>query len=320
MPRRIVQKWRPPLLVVLGGTLAAVLTLPPAGLIAVRSLSPALGFRTSALLVTASVILVTAILAFLLWRLLLRPVTALAARTEALSAGDDTALAPLEHYGTSELEHLGESVLTMAATLQNREAAVRSFTDHVTHEFKSPLTAIRGAAELLELADPGNESLRANILAATARMEQLLAALRKIAAARAPLHHGTTTLSAVLPEIVRPSLSQSATGEHIPLPLAAEGLRIVLTHLIENAAEHGATQIDLHVSARQEGPRLTVSDNGPGISPGNRDRVFTPFFTTRREKGGTGMGLAIARTLLQAHGGSISLADSQHGATFVIDF
>jgi two-component system OmpR family sensor kinase len=307
MPRRIVQKWRPPLLVVLGGTLAAVLTLPPAGLIAVRSLSPALGFRTSALLVTASVILVTAILAFLLWRLLLRPVTALAARTEALSAGDDTALAPLEHYGTSELEHLGESVLTMAATLQNREAAVRSFTDHVTHEFKSPLTAIRGAAELLELADPGNESLRANILAAAARMEQLLAALRKIAAARVPLHHGTTTLSAVLPEIVRPGLSQSTTGEQI-------------THLIENAAEHSATQIDLHVSARQEGPRLTVSDNGPGISPGNRDRVFTPFFTTRREKGGTGMGLAIARTLLQAHGGSISLADSQHGATFVIDF
>ena len=94
----------------------------------------------------------------------------------------------------------------------------------------------------------------------------------------------------------------------------------MLTHLIENAAEHGATQIGLHVSADPEGPRLTVSDNGPGISPGNRDRIFTPFFTTRREKGGTGMGLAIARTLLQAHGGSISLGDSQNGTTFVIDF
>ncbi|MFZ1661139.1 MAG: HAMP domain-containing sensor histidine kinase [Paracoccaceae bacterium] len=320
MPRRIVQKWRPPLLVVLGGTLAAVLTQPPAGLIAVRNLSPALGFRSSALLVTASVILVTAILAFLLWRLLLRPVTALAARTEALSAGDDAALAPLEHYGTTELEHLGESVLTMAATLQNREAAVRSFTDHVTHEFKSPLTAIRGAAELLELSDTGNESLRANILAATSRMEHLLAALRRIAAARAPLHRGNTTLSAILPEIARPGLTQTTSGEHVPIPLASDGLRIVLTHLIENAVEHGATQIDLHTTEHREGPRLTISDNGSGISPGNRERVFTPFFTTKREKGGTGMGLAIARTLLQAHGGSIVLGDSQKGATFIIDF
>jgi signal transduction histidine kinase len=219
MPRRIVQKWRPPLLVVLGGTLAAVLTLPPAGLIAVRSLSPALGFRTSALLVTASVILVTAILAFLLWRLLLRPVTALAARTEALSAGDDTALAPLEHYGTSELEHLGESVLTMAATLQNREAAVRSFTDHVTHEFKSPLTAIRGAAELLELADPGNESLRANILAATARMEQLLAALRKIAAARAPSTTAPRRCPRSFPKSCAPAFPKARRANTSPSPL-----------------------------------------------------------------------------------------------------
>jgi signal transduction histidine kinase len=53
-----------------------------------------------------------------------------------------------------------------------------------------------------------------------------------------------------------------------------------------------------------------------GISPGNRDRVFEPFFTTRREAGGTGMGLQIVRSMLAAHGGTIKLLPSEAGATF----
>jgi two-component system, OmpR family, sensor kinase len=61
-----------------------------------------------------------------------------------------------------------------------------------------------------------------------------------------------------------------------------------------------------------------VHDDGPGISPGNRDRVFDPFFTTRREQGGTGMGLAIVSALLQAHGGSIMLEQSDAGARFMV--
>jgi len=62
--------------------------------------------------------------------------------------------------------------------------------------------------------------------------------------------------------------------------------------------------------------RVTVADNGEGISPGNRDRVFEPFFTTRREVGGTGMGLQIVRSLLTAHGGTIQLVPSDGGAVF----
>lgn len=326
MPRRIIKKWRPPLYLVLGGVLGAVLTAPLAGLLAVRFLSGTFGFRHAALLIAVLVIVMTAVLGYLLWRLILRPVTALAARAEALQSGDASTLIPLPHYGTRELRHLGQSVLDMAATLHNRTAAIRSFTDHVTHEFKTPLTAIRGAAELLDTGDASGENrqLQATILGATARMEQLLAALRQMAAAREPLYRGETSLSALLPTLSRdfPHLTFHSTGAQITLPLATQGLAIVLHHLSENAAEHGARQVTLAAQTRSDGPALTVSDDGAGISPGNRARVFQPFFTTKRDAGGTGMGLSIAHTLLQAHAATLRLADTNAGTGthFVIEF
>jgi len=59
-----------------------------------------------------------------------------------------------------------------------------------------------------------------------------------------------------------------------------------------------------------------VADDGPGISQANQPRIFTPFFTTARERGGTGLGLSIARSLLEAHGGSIELLGGGTGAVF----
>ena len=324
MPRRIIKKWRPPLLLVLGGVLGAVLIAPLAGLAAVRVLSAILGFRQSAIVIAIVVVIMTSAMGYLLWRLILRPVTALAARAELLQSGDASALAPLEHYGTRELRHLGQSVLDMAATLHNREAAIRSFTDHVSHEFKTPLTAIRGASELLNTGVTDDDSLRlyATILAATDRMEQLLTALQRIASAREPLYRGQTSLSAVMPTLARdfPQLPFHAAGDDIALPMAADGLVIVLRHLTENAAEDHATRVTFTAQSDASGATLMVSDDGRGISNGNRAHVFKPYFTTKRDTGGTGMGLSIAQTLLQAHSASLRLADSDVGTTFVIEF
>jgi signal transduction histidine kinase len=61
---------------------------------------------------------------------------------------------------------------------------------------------------------------------------------------------------------------------------------------------------------------VKVVDNGEGVSPNNRAQIFDSFFTTRRESGGTGMGLAIVRAMLDAHGGSIRLIDSEQGTAF----
>jgi two-component system, OmpR family, sensor kinase len=297
MPGGIGRKWRPPLMLVLGGTLGAVLALPLAGLLALRVMQPLFGFRHSALMIGAAILIATAVLGYLLWRLLLRPVRALAAHAHAVRRGE--AADPPLHYGTAELGDLGRAVLDMAAALQNREAALRTYSDHVTHEMKTPLTAIIGAAEMLE-DSPDDARLVGAITAAATRMQAQLTALQRSAAVRDPGYHGVTTLGAVVPGLRDAfDLRIVVQGEAQTLPLAADGLEIVLRQLLQNAGAHGAGVVTLTATPGT----LRVQDDGTGVSEGNRDRIFDPFFTTRRADGGTGMGLAIAQCADGARGG-----------------
>ncbi|WP_040849446.1 sensor histidine kinase, partial [Nitrospirillum viridazoti] len=101
---------------------------------------------------------------------------------------------------------------------------------------------------------------------------------------------------------------------------SAENVMILFSHLADNAGRHGATALDITVAFRDWAVVVTVADNGHGISPANRDRVFDAFFTTRRDSGGTGMGLHIVQSLLRAHGGDIRLGDAPEsgGAVFEV--
>jgi two-component system, OmpR family, sensor kinase len=324
LPNGIDRKWRPSLLFVLSGALAAVLALPLGGLLALRALIGTLGFRHSALLIGALVLVVTVILGMLLWRLLLNPITALAEQAAAVTNGQSKAMTPLHHYGTQELRDLGQSVLAMATTLQNREATIRSFADHVTHELKSPITAIKGAAEVLDdvaLSDQ-DRRLLGTIMTAANRMELQLGALRQMAAAREPMHFGEVCLDDLLGHLRKHSagLDIRCMGGGVALPLNATGLTAVLEQLLANAAAHGATWVDLTAAQTATGTSLVVQDNGIGISEGNRAQVFLPFFTTRRDTGGTGMGLSIVQALLRTHHAQIALLPAKTGAGFRIDF
>ena len=185
----------------------------------------------------------------------------------------------------------------------------------------------RGAAELLEADEdlpPGAERLVSTIAGAEKRAVKLLGAARSIAAARMPEHRGTTRLV----DCVRPlemrvdKLEIKILNSNAPLPLAQSGLDVVLGHIVENAEEAGATLVTLDSGENDDNAWLTVADNGPGISQGNAGQVFEPFFTTRRDSGGTGMGLAIVQTLLLAHGCRISLVEpgEGEGTKFRIDF
>lgn len=306
-------------MLVLGGSLLAVLVLPVFGLVMVNSFAPGLSGGQALLLVAVVSLVATLVLGWLLWRLILRPVRGLAERAEVIRAGG--VAEPMEHYGTPEIGDLGQTVLEMAEVLQARELAVRSYSDHVTHEFKTPLTAIRGAAELLEADETLSEEasgLVSTIVRAEVRLVRLLEAAREIAAARNPMHHGAVALENVtLPES---AMDVEVEGGRVVFPLSAEGLGIVLGHLVSNAEGAGARRVEISGRETPEGAVLQVADDGPGISPGNRDRCFEPFFTTRRDAGGTGMGLAIVQTLLMAHGGEISLEPSETGACFRIVF
>lgn len=322
--QQLGRKWRPALWMVLGGALVTTLALSFAGLVALRYLGPDFGFRRAAAALAIGIGAATAMLGWLLVRLLLRPITLLSDQAAALRRDPQHALTPLPHYGTRELRDLAHGIKAMAAALQNREASIRSFTDHVTHELKSPVTAIRAAAELLSDAalSAADQRLIDQIVGATAQMQTQLDALRRVTAAREPRHFGATSLSAVLPGLVsdHPELILNCDGADHDIPLAAEGLRVVLGHLLTNAAQHGATRVGLQLRAGGGATVLTVTDNGRGVSEGNRDRIFAPFFTTTREQGGTGMGLTIAANLLGAHGARIDALTMEQGAGFALTF
>ncbi|RZJ76480.1 MAG: ATP-binding protein, partial [Brevundimonas sp.] len=88
--------------------------------------------------------------------------------------------------------------------------------------------------------------------------------------------------------------------------------------LLENSRQAGAAAVAITARDSEGHLLITVSDDGPGIAAADRDRLFEPFFTSRRAMGGTGLGLPIARSLLQASGGDVRLTAAKPGASFEV--
>ncbi|WP_054312124.1 HAMP domain-containing sensor histidine kinase [Mesorhizobium sp. 1M-11] len=333
-------KWRPPLSLVVLAILSTVMVLPLAGLAGYRLLEAA---PHSALIAGAIVLGVTLVIGFVFVRVITRPMYELMERTARIAAGDAEAIRPLSHHGTQEMAELSDAFLDMARKLQARSDTIRTFATHVSHELKSPLTSIQGAAELLR--DAGEEmdaATRArfqnNIVADAERMNQLVRRLIELARAEsAGTAAETTSLAEALagfavsgegapsadaeppvPGTASPAVVVEA-GADLRFRMSGENAAILFSNLADNSARHGASRFV--VSARQEDGVVVIvaSDDGAGVSPDNRARIFSPFFTTRRETGGTGMGLSIVAALVKAHEGGIRLVDGEGGATFEIE-
>lgn len=319
----VVSKWRPSLGLIVFSVLLSVLALPAGIIIWFRLFSTEVAdFGKEELGALVAAFLLTLMIAFVLTRTITGPINALIARTHDIARGGRAAIRPLDTYGTSEIANLSQDVLDLASRLVERTEYTRSFAAHVSHELKSPLTSIKGAAELLLDDDPSHPMSMAerrrflsNIVADADRLSALLARLRELAEAEVPIGGGTTTLAAIAERLSQrfPQLRVVVRGS-AALALSSEAATIIFSHLAENSAQHGASTLTL---AAEPG-LVRVSDDGPGISPGNRDRIFSPFFSTRREQGGTGMGLDIVRATLVALGGAIVLEEGGSGASFII--
>lgn len=264
----------------------------------------------------------TLLIGVVFWRFITRPINRLVARTNHIAEGhrathDDTS------YGTREIETLARSFQTMAERLQKRQDTVETFTAHVTHELKSPLSAVQGAAELL--LDPNmsldvkqRQQFLENIQSDTKRMAELLESGRNLARAKQSKFEGQSKLSDVFDGLKTDFniLNITANDLTTTLPISAEGLQIALHHLLENSAKHKASEIALQL----KNSVLDVFDNGNGISAGNLSKVTEPFFTTRRTEGGTGMGLSIVSSMMETIGGSLEILDPSTGATIRLNF
>ncbi|HUO55130.1 MAG TPA: HAMP domain-containing sensor histidine kinase, partial [Rhodoblastus sp.] len=132
---------------------------------------------------------------------------------------------------------------------------------------------------------------------------------------------GSTSLAPVVAGLraAFPALAIHESGDLAAVVrMSSENLRIILMHLADNAARHGARRLDIEVAREADVMRVWVRDDGTGVSANNRDKIFDSFFTTRRDSGGTGMGLAIVRAMLVAHGGGIELRPTPSGAEFLL--
>jgi len=239
---------------------------------------------------------------------------------------------PLRHAGTREIHELSETIAAMAATLESRAAYIRDFAAHVSHEFKTPLTSMQGAVELLrehaaEMSAAERERFLGMLAADANRLERLVRRLLELARADVlqPRHEQAAVADVVGAVAMRQrelglevSFDNQAPGARVAI--AAEILDSILGTLCDNARQHAGAnaRVSIRCVADAAARQLLIdfSDNGPGISPGNAAKVFEPFFTTARERGGTGLGLSIARSLLAAHGGGIVLMPAQQGAAF----
>lgn len=264
-------------------------------------------------------------------RTVTRPLQELALRARRVAAGERDTEVAIARPGTLEVAELATAVQRMARTLAQRADYIHSFAASVSHEFKTPLAAIRGTIELLhdhlgEMSEAERARFLGNLDLDARRLELLVQRLLELARADVARPGDETTDVAALFSVLsrRPGfdVSLSAAPGLPRLRLSADSLEAILGNLIDNARRHAGDTARVAVTAEarvvegRSGVSIAVLDDGKGISEANLKRVFDPFFTTARDQGGTGLGLAIVRTLVLAHAGDIGL-HSRPGETVV---
>jgi signal transduction histidine kinase len=270
------------------------------------------------------------ILSGLLSRGIVRPVEALGEATRAVaSGGGSVPAAPTT--AAIEIQALYRDFGTMAEAIDRRSRYLRDFAHAVSHEFKTPLAGIGGAVELLQdhpdMGTADRDRFLGNIGMDAARLNQLVSRLLDLA--RADMAEMVDGVAADASDVIFRVTDAFNTAGFAVVPALVDGLpsvtvppavlETVLTGLLENSRQAGASRVSITAQASDELLKIAIRDNGPGIPAGDRSRIFEPFFTSRRTSGGTGLGLPIIRSLLQAHRGTIMLdGECERGAAFFV--
>jgi two-component system sensor histidine kinase ChvG len=219
----------------------------------------------------------------------------------------------------------------MVRQLDGRARYIAELAANLSHEFKTPLASIRGAAELLADGAADDPAARArflgNILADSERLTRLVSRILELSRIEASLEHREPVelVSLVRGVAARfagqtPAIELAIEADAIRLSANRAHLESALLALLENALRFSPHDQPVVVRAAVERARqvvVSVSDRGPGVSPANQAKIFDRFFTTEAARGGTGLGLAIAATVARAHGGTIGVeSEPGRGACF----
>ncbi|MEO7995574.1 MAG: ATP-binding protein [bacterium] len=237
----------------------------------------------------------------------------------------------------------------LLATFVDRTASAafhelrREFVTNVTHELKTPLTNIAGAAETLINGAAAIPEDRQRFLEIIQRNSEQLRALIEdlLTIARSEEAVGETSVETcdyrTVRDLILSDLASSAEVAHVhfvtepltepwPLPLAATDLYALLKNLVENAIRYnkpGGT-VTFHEESTPAAFTIAIIDTGEGISPADLPRIFERFYRAdkqrSRARGGTGLGLAIVKNLVERHGGTVTVQSIQgQGSTFTVE-
>lgn len=268
------------------------------------------------------------------WRVVgaaLRPVEELRAGAERISGSGRTERLPVPD-SADEIRALALTLNSMLDRLDAALARERDFAADVAHELRSPLASMRTQLEVAQHLGEGGDlaaDLHADVLRMISLVEDLLT-LARLEATAAPVAAGGRVSVADLFAGLRERYAETPVALEVKSPppgvavaCEKEALDRVLGNLVDNGLHHAHGRVEVAVSV--VGPqtvRIVVDDDGPGIPPTDRDRVwlrFTRLDEARgRDIGGTGLGLAIVRELLGKQGGRARLEDSPLGGLRVV--
>ncbi|GAA0324262.1 ATP-binding protein [Sphingomonas oligophenolica] len=275
----------------------------------------------------ALILMTLLVLVALLSRGIARPIDALARASEDIARGR-VAVPDTPVTAAVEIAQLYDNFRAMAERIERRSRYLKDFAAAVSHEFKTPLAGIRGALELLdehgeEMSEEERRRFIANAAADADRLSRLVQRLLDLA--RADMANVDADARADIAAAAR-RVADSFRSDRFAIEVAAsaapmaritpEVVETLLETLVENSRQAGAERVTIRIEPADNGVLLWVSDDGPGIAIADLERIFEPFFTGRREAGGAGLGLAIARSLLAATGGTIVAKEVPAGACF----
>jgi two-component system sensor histidine kinase ChvG len=287
--------------------------------------------RKSLFWVLLAALTATVVLSIFLAGTISRPLRRLTRVAERIAAGDRTDRLTLSRR--DEVGQLARAFDTMERKLDERARSMAELSADISHEFKSPLAGIRGAAELLLEGAADDPAARRrfleNILADAHRLDRLVTRLLELSRAEADtVPHEVFDYEA----LVRDVASRTPGAAPIEARYQAKRTQIagrraqiasVLGNLLDNAEQHAAPGTSVFVSVVEvpgDVLRTVVENRGPIIREAHLARIWERFFTTRADQGGTGLGLPIVKAVVEAHGGTVSVVSADSCTRFVFDF
>lgn len=305
-----------------------------------RSVTAAVNRLIAIELIGAAIVLAAAVLlTWLALRSALAPLRQVSATAQRIAAGDrqqrlsprrpDTELGRMAASFDAMVDSLDQAVTQATRS----EATMRRFIADASHELRSPVAALHATAETLlrqQPERPARDRLEADVARGTQRLGRLVDDLLNLARLEAnePVRANSVDLVEVTNAVIADA--RTHTTAHIslshsgPAPVIGDpdGLARAVRNLLDNAIRAGGDHGDVQVEVRTASPRvyLSVSDDGPGIPVGERERIFDGFVRLESSPAtGTGLGLAIARAIAHQHHGEIACVDSASGAKFTLE-